>query len=551
MGGVGVYPAALSSCKDGIVNVVSSTTDSQAVYPPNRQADELFCSALPTRPLPEKGKILVTGASGYVGGRLVPELLARGYQVKAMVRAASPEYSKRWPTAEIVVADALDPASLAPALQDVHAAYYLIHSLLLGPGQFSSADLEAAANFRTAAQQAGIGRIIYLGGLGDTRSALSEHLHSRMKVAQELSAGAVPTTVLRAAIIIGSGSASYEIIQHLVKKLLIVPIPAWGRNRCQPVGIRDVIKYLVGVLETPATAGRNFDIGGADVLSYRQMLEVVAKLLGKKRAFLLLPSTSIRLYAYIASLITPVPAPITRCLMAGLANEVVCQDQSIRELIPFGPLTYSQAIVNAMSREEQDRVHTRWSNAYPPAHELAVKLRELEGPPRYTARYSRRTDKNAGRVFSSICRIGGKGGWFHNNWMWRLRGLIDRLLLGVGSARGRRSYAELEINDVVDFWRVEDLVPDRKLLLRAEMRLPGKAWLEFTVGNNGTPERGVDKPVGKNIGKGDENAGAGNVLSVTAYYQTRTPFGHLYWYLFLPFHHLIFANLIKQIEKRS
>lgn len=518
------------------MDVVSINPESKALPRPNRPADELFCSTLPTRPLPEKGKILVTGASGYVGGRLIPELLARGYKVKAMVRAASPEYSKRWPTAEIVVADALDAASLAPALQDVHAAYYLIHSLLLGPGQFFAADLQAAANFRRAAQKAGIDRIIYLGGLGDTRGTLSEHLHSRMKVAQELAAGTVPATVLRAAIIIGSGSASYEIIQHLVKKLLIVPVPAWARNRCQPVGIRDVIKYLVGVLETPATAGRNFDIGGADVLSYRQMLEVVAKLLGKKRAFLLFPSTSIRLYAYIASLITPVPAPITRCLMAGLTNEVVCQDQSIRELIPFEPLTYGQAIVNAMSREEQDRVHTRWSNAYPPAHELAVKLCELDEPPKYTVCYSLHTGKSAGRIFSSICQIGGKGGWFHNNWMWRLRGLIDRLLLGVGSARGRRSYTELEINDVVDFWRVEDLVPDRKLLLRAEMRLPGKAWLEFTVANHGAR---------------NENAGVGNVLSVTAYYQTRTPFGHLYWYLFLPFHHLIFANLIKQIEKRS
>jgi len=198
------------------------------------------------------GKILVTGASGYIGGRLVPELLARGYQVRAMVRAASPEHEARWPRAEIVVADALEPGDLKRALKGVHTAYYLIHSLLLGPEEFSAADIQAAINFREAAEQAGVKRIIYLGGLGDIQAALSEHLRSRIRVAQELARGKVPVTVLRAAIIIGSGSASYEIIQDLVKKLCLILIPYWARNKCQPVAIRDVIKYLVGVLETPA-----------------------------------------------------------------------------------------------------------------------------------------------------------------------------------------------------------------------------------------------------------------------------------------------------------
>lgn len=493
------------------------------------QAEEVFCANLPTVPQPHKGKILVTGASGYIGGRLVPELLARGYQVRAMVRAPSPEYETRWPEAEVVVADALKPDSLKAALKGVHAAFYLIHSLLLGPEEFSSADIEAAVNFRRAAEEAGADRIIYLGGLGDIRRPLSSHLHSRIRVAEELDRGKVPITVLRAAIIIGSGSASYEIIQHLVKTLPIILIPSWARNRCQPIAIRDVIKYLVGVLETPETIGKHLDIGGLDVLTYEQMMTIFADLLQKRRLFLSVPTVRIKFFAYFASLLTPVPAPITLCLMESLANEVVCQDQTIRELVPFLPLTYGQAIVKAMSREEQDRVRTRWSDAYPPAHELAVKLNELDGHPEYTATYSLTTAKDAHSLFRSICSVGGKEGWFHNNWMWRLRGVVDRLLMGVGTSRGRRSISSLQINDVIDFWRVEDLQPQKRLLLRAEMKLPGKAWLEFTIINRGHT----------------------NILSTTAYYQTTSVFGRIYWYVFLPFHTFIFANLIKQIEKRS
>ncbi len=496
---------------------------------PRQEYEDLFCADLPSRPQPKMGKILVTGASGYVGGRLVPELLARGYQVRAMVRAASPEHEARWPRAEIVVADALEPADLKRALKGVHTAYYLIHSLLLGPEEFSAADIQAAINFREAAEQAGVKRIIYLGGLGDIQAALSEHLRSRIRVAEELARGSVPVTVLRAAIIIGSGSASYEIIQDLVKKLCLILIPYWARNKCQPVAIRDVIKYLVGVLETPATEGKHFDIGGADILTYEQMMRIVAELLQKNRFFLHVPTMNIRFFAYVGSLLTPVPAAITLCLMEGLANEVVCQDQTIKRLLPFEPLTYKQAIVKAMSREEQDRVHTRWSDAYPPAHELALKLHEMEGAAEYTASSSLLTRKQAPALFRSICMVGGKEGWFHNNWMWRLRGKIDRILLGVGAARGRRSLSSLAINDVIDFWRVEDLQPDRKLLLRAEMKLPGKAWLEFTIKPQGTS----------------------NVLSTTAYYHTTSFFGRIYWYIFLPFHNIIFENLIKQIEKRS
>ncbi len=491
--------------------------------------NDLLCRDLPTRYNPLIGKILVTGASGYIGGRLVPELIARGYKVRVMVRAISPEYSALWPNAEIVVADALDLGRLRIALEDIDAAYYLIHSLRLGPKEFESADMQAARNFRIAAEEKGLKRIIYLGGLGDIRSSLSSHLRSRAEVANELKRGKVPVTILRAAIIVGSGSASYEIIQDLVRKLPVILIPRWAKNRCQPIAIRDVIKYLVGVLETSETSGKYFDIGGRDILTYEAMMKVLGELLHKKPIFMLVPFANIRFFAYASSLITPVPASITGCLMEGLKNEVICQDESIKGLIPFKPLSYKEAILRAMSREEQDKVHTRWSDAYPPAHELALKLNELEGKVAYTASCSLITGKDTASLFRSICKIGGKEGWFHSNWMWRLRGGIDRVLLGVGSVRGRRSYSTLKVNDVIDFWRIEDIQENRKLLLRAEMKLPGKAWLEFNL-------------------KEEDNKRA---LNVTAYYDTHSLFGKIYWHICLPFHHLIFHNLIKEIERRG
>ncbi len=491
--------------------------------------DDLFCHDLPTRPRPEMGKILVSGATGYIGGRLVPELLARGYQVRVMVRAASPEHAYRWPEAEIVVADALHPESLRVAMDGIHAAYYLIHSLHLGRKEFDTTDTLAAQNFREAAEDRAVQRIIYLGGLGDIKSPLSRHLRSRMEVAKELNRGTIPTTNLRAAIIIGSGSASYEIIEHLVKNLPILFIPPWARTKCQPIGVRDVVKYLVGVLEVPEATGKSYDVGGKDILTYSEMVRILADLCGKKRLFLPIPFSSIGLCAYMASLFTPVPARITWCLMEGITTEVICQHDDIKRILPFEPLSYKEALIRAMSREERDRVYTRWSDAYPPAYELAMKLHEIEEPVRYTSRYSLLTEKSPAILFRSICKIGGKEGWFNSSFLWRLRGAIDRFLMGVGSVRGRRSSSSLRINDVIDFWRVEDLRENAMLLLRAEMKLPGKAWLRFSVHEEQSLSR----------------------LSVNAYYQPVGLFGRFYWYLFLPFHVFIFQDLLKQIEKTS
>lgn len=490
---------------------------------------DFFCDELATKPCPETGLVLVTGAAGYVGGRLVPELVRRGYRVRAVARAGARDYRAKWPGAEWVEADALKPETLDRALAGVDTAYYLIHSLMLSARRFAAADLQAARNFRQAAARQGVRRIIYLGGLGDARAPLSPHLHSRMQVAEELGQGPAALTILRAAIIIGSGSASYEIIAGLVRRLRVIPLPRWMRTRCQPIAVRDAVKYLVGVLEIGETSGRSFDIGGPDVLTYRDMLRTQKEIVGRRILCVHVPFANISFYAYMASLAVPVPAPVIRNLLRSIGNEVVCKESEIRRFLPFATIPYREALVRALSREEQDRIHTRWSDAYPPAFELAMKLEQLPEPPQYGKYYSLESPKPAVALFRSVCRIGGRQGWFNSSFLWRLRGLLDRLLLGIGTARGRRSHATLQVHDVIDFWRVEELVPDRRLLLRAEMKLPGKAWLEFAVDDLGDRRR----------------------LSLRAYYHTRTLPGKLNWYFFLPFHVFIFRDLIRGIEKRS
>jgi uncharacterized protein YbjT (DUF2867 family) len=490
--------------------------------------DKPFCEDLPTKPDKSIGKILVTGASGYVGGRLVKELMARGYNVRAMVRSDPSIYYERWPGVEVVKTDALNYEDLLLALDGVDVIFYLIHSLLLGKQEFATVDTNVAINFRNAAEKKNVKRIIYLGALGDKKKALSNHLNSRLQVAIELFKGTVPVTILRAAIIIGSGSASFEILENLVRKVPIFIFPTWARTKCQPVSIRDVIKYLVGSMEIPETAGQLFDIGGKDQLSYKEMIMRFASIINKKKLTCNLPVSNYGFYAYIANMLTPVPLQIIRTLMESCPNEVICLENDIKDYLDFDRLSFTEAVVFALDREMQDKISTRWTDAYPPASALAIKLSELPEP-KFMSSYSLYTAKDASSLFESICTIGGKQGWFNTNWMWRLRGFIDKLLLGVGSHRGRRSNSTLRVNDVIDFWRVEALQTNKKLLLRAEMILPGKAWLEFNI--NQLQEK--------------------QQLKVTAYFHPKGYRGIIYWYTFLPFHFFIFNDLIKQIERMS
>lgn len=492
--------------------------------------NEIYCNELKTKPIPEIGKVLVTGATGYIGGRLVPNLKSRGYKVRVMVRGDASQLKQRWPGVEIVIGDALDLESLIKALKGIHTAFYLIHSMRYGPNEFEKLDILAAANFRCAAEKNKLKRIVYLGGLGDNNSQLSAHLRSRQEVHNELKKGKTEVTILRAAIIIGSGSASFEMIEHLVKNFKILFLPYWTKTKCQPIGIRNVIMYLVGVLESPETAGHTYDIGGRNILNYHEMLFQCAKVFGLNRIFLPLFFSNIRALSYLASLYTPVPHAIIKCLLESTANTVICQDNSIKDIISMRLLSYQEAIFLAATREDHDRISTRWSDAYPPAHELAIKLTEVKNKKLFTKSASTISKKKPSCIFASICRIGGKKGWFHTNWLWKLRGIIDKILMGVGTSRGRRDASRLRVNDVVDFWRVEDLQPDKRLLLRAEMKLPGRAWLEFSI---------------------DSEHNKQCTLTVQAYYQSYGIWGTIYWYGCLPFHNIIFKDLIMQIEKRS
>ena len=492
-------------------------------------ADETQSDGLNTIPRKDLGIILVTGATGYVGGRLVTSLIDRGYKVRIMARVDGMAYERRWPLAEVITADALVPDQLEKALEGVDVAYYLIHSLLLGAKNYKEADKQAAINFREKAEKAGVRRIIYLGALAGISRKFETHQLSRYRVSEELQRSSIPVTVLRAAMIIGSGSVAYEIFKNLVNKSPVILIPKWAKSRSQPISIRNLINILIGVLETEETAGKSYAVGGSEVITYERMLKILSAILQKKRVFRNTRISNPRFYSFMLSMITPVPEALIRPLVEGSQEDIICGDQDPVFKSMYQPIMFKQAVLRAMTREELDKVHTRWSDEFPPAYELAMKLTDLKKPPVFISSYSLRTAKQESSLFNSFCRIGGEEGWLHSNWMWKIRGWFDKLFLGVGIIRGRRSATDLRLHDVIDFWRVEDIQKDLRLLLRAEMKLPGMAWLEFRI----------------------EKVNGDNSLVVTAYYEPRGLRGRLYWYFFLPFHHVIFTNILKEIDLRS
>ena len=475
--------------------------------------------------------ILVTGATGYIGGRLVPRLLELGYQVRCLVRDPARLQGRLWQTdVEIMAGDVLEPESLRAAMEGVQAAYYLVHSLGSG-SDFHQRDLAAAQAFGDAAHAAGIQRIIFLGGLAKSASDLSEHLRSRQQTGDALRRGGVSVTEFRAGVIVGSGSVSFEMIRYLTERLPIMVCPRWVYTRTQPIGIRDVLEYLAAALAVPESGNQIIEIGGAEVVTYGEMMMIYAKARGLKRWLLPVPVLTPRLSSLWVNLVTPIPATIARPLVEGLKNESIVRDPSARKLFPhIQPAGYLTSVERALARLQASNVETAWSDALSATREEVPKLILTTQEGMILERRQRIVPAPMADIYHIFNGIGGKRGWFFMNWAWEIRGFVDKTLGGVGLRRGRRDPDRLRVGDALDFWRVEAVEPNRLLRLRAEMKVPGKAWLQFQVG-----------------------AAEGNrtILSQTAYFAPKGLMGWLYWYVLYPLHALIFSGLIDQIARRA
>jgi len=495
-----------------------------------------YCDDLPTEPLWPGARVLVTGASGYVAHRLIPELVYRGYTVRCMFRNRSCPPLLSHPRIETVYADCLNEDDLVRVMEGVDAAYYLVHSMRLKKEKFVETDQRAARKFRDVAQAAGVKRIIYLGGLGETAGRLSSHLKSRMEVGNILSQGEVPVIRIRAAIIIGTGSASYELLKSLVLHNRLVPFLSQFNSHCQPVAIRDVVKYLVGVLELPDLSTRAYHIGGLDVMTYKELIREFAKILKRKITFfdvswLPLPVEFLcRVYAYWLHLFISVPVNITALLLNSLRNDVVCTENDIRTLLPFTPLDFRTAIHWAQEKEQQSRVFSHWNNVPPEKMSDWMPLCEFEAAQFKVDEHFIDIPAAASRVFPIICRVGGRHGWVHGNLLWQIRGWMDRIIGGVGLNRGRRDDNNLRVGDAVDFWRVEKLVPGRELLLRAEMISPGLSWLQLEL-----------EPRGENLTR----------LILRAHFIPKPFWGDLYWLSISKFHDYIFQGMLVRFQKQA
>lgn len=473
-------------------------------------------------------RILVTGATGYIGGRLVPRLLAQGHAVRCVARNPDRLASHPWRGVEIVAGDLADPAETLEALRGIDVVYYLVHSMAAG-SRFWESDRRMALAFGEAAAAAGVRRIIYLGGLGAPAEVRSWHLVSRQEVGRCLAAAGVPVLEFRAAVIVGSGSASFEIIRHLVERLPVMIAPTWVQTRCQPIGIRSVMAYLIEALDHPEAQGI-FEIGGTDILSYREMMQRYARIRGLRRFILSLPVPMPELSAVWIGLLTPIPSSIAHPLVESLCTEVVVRDDRALRTFSVRPSGYDEAVRLALARLAADEVETTWASSLSslaPDKPEADALRSFEGMLLDSRR--RRVRASPARVFEVICGFGGDEGWPAGNFLWQFRGLLDRLCGGTGMRRGRRRPRELVVGDPVDFWRVEALEAPRLLRLRAEMKLPGRAWLQFEVQPDAEGAR----------------------VEQTAFFEPDGLPGYLYWYTALPLHRFVFPGLINAVKARA
>lgn len=480
--------------------------------------------------------VAVLGATGYIGGRLVAALLEKGWKVRAVGRNVEKLRCRPFaahPDVEPVQADALDRAALTEALRGCHAAYYLVHSMLPGVRDFEERDKRAALIMRDAAREAGLERIIYLGGLGEAGKDLSHHLRSRMEVGEILGGGPVPLTWLRAAMIIGSGSASFEILRYLVDRLPVMVTPAWVKSLCQPIAVSNVLEYLTGCLECPATAGRTLDIGGPDILSYRELFDVyarVAKL--RPRIVIPVPVLTPRLSSYWIQLVTPVPASLARPLAEGLRNKVVCRENTIRELVPTRLLTAEEAIARALDSTVRHETQTCWSDAGAQRVPEWIDCGDAPyaGGTVLESAHTLTLAAAPAQVWAVLARLGGDEGWLYGDLLWKIRGLADKLVGGPGLRRGRRHPHDLRVGDALDFWRVLVADENRRLRLLAEMKLPGEALLQFDVAEEG-PGR--------------------TRLTLRARFLPRGLWGIVYWYPLMPVHGPLFRGMLTALARKA
>ncbi|MFE9920914.1 SDR family oxidoreductase [Streptomyces sp. NPDC005774] len=487
----------------------------------------------------ERLHCLVTGASGYVGGRLVPELLRAGHRVRCLARTPGKLRDHPWAgDVETVRGDVTDPGSVATALRGIDVAYYLVHALGTGSG-FEETDRQAARTFTEEARAAGVRRIVYLGGLtprGVPERSLSPHLRSRAEVGRIFLDGPVPATVLRAAVVIGSGSASFEMLRYLTERLPAMVTPSWVHTRIQPVAIRDVLRYLVGSAGMPAEVDRAFDIGGPDVLTYLEMMRRYAVVAGLRRRLVVsVPVLTPGLSSHWIGLVTPVPASLARPLTESLRHEVVCHEHDIARYVPDAPgspLPFDEALALALRRVREAQVATRWSSASlpgAPSDPLPTDP-DWAGGSLYQDERQMPVEASVESLWKVIEGIGGDNGWYSFPLAWAVRGWLDRFVGGVGLRRGRRDAERLRVGDSLDFWRVEEIEPGRLLRLRAEMRLPGLAWLEMYAGT--------------------DDEGRTHYRQRALFHPRGLP-GHAYWWSVAPFHAVVFGGMARNITQAA
>lgn len=473
-------------------------------------------------------RILVAGASGYVGGRLVERLLASSGQVRCMARNVEGLQARWGERVETVQADVLEPETLGLALEGVDTAYYLIHSMG-GGADFEERERQSATHFGEAARAAGVRRIVYLGGLADERSDLSPHMRSRQETGRILRRSGVPVLEFRASIILGAGSLSFEMIRALVQRLPIMITPRWVQVKAQPIAVGDLLEYLLQALDLPEEKLGVYEIGGADVTTYRHIMEAYAESRGLRRWYLPVPWLSPHLSSLWLGLVTPLFARVGRILIESVIHPSVVRNPAALEVFSVKPRGVDQAVADALAEEDAGYAVTRWSDALSVGHTYRTWAGWRFGTRLVDSR-STLVSAPAADVFQAVQRIGGRNGWYYGNFLWQARGAIDELLGGVGMRRGRRHPEELRVGDVLDCWRVETVEANRCVRLRAEMKLPGRAWLEFEI----LPSE--DGQV---------------CLTQTAVFDPLGLWGNLYWYAIYPLHGLIFRGMLQGIADRA